>query len=93
MSRYIQVGRPNESRQVMAVVDRCRLFFVFVVVSYFSGCCFYLTSFFGFRFDPYTKLARVTGMATIEAVFEVFFGELLWFWAYWSSGIDRSLSL
>ena len=33
---------------------------------------FYLY-FCGFRLDPYTKLARVTGMARTEAVCEVFF--------------------
>ena len=33
--------------------------------------------FFGFRFDPHTKLARVTGMAITEAVLEVFSG-LFW---------------
>ena len=32
-------------------------------------------------------------MAAAEAVFEVFFGDFLWFSAYWSSAIDRSLSL
>ena len=53
----------------------------------------FLTRFFGFRFDPYTKLARVAGMATTQAASEVCLGDFFWFSAHWSSALDRSLSL
>ena len=43
-----------------------RFFFVF------SGL--FMEIFFGLRYDPYANLAKVTGMATSEAVCESFFG-------------------
>ena len=62
----------------------------FLLVFFFDLFCV----FFGFRFDPYTKHAEVTGMATTGAgaVCEVFFGVFLWFSAD-SSALHPSLSL
>ena len=72
LSASISTTCTLDSRVQGNVLQGFRCFFFCIL------CCF-LGMFFGFRFDPYTTLARVTGMATTEAALEVFVGDFFCF--------------